>query len=241
MAKVFVVYGAPCSGKTTYVREHASPEDLVIDVDCIEQAISVNRLYADNPKPVVATALYIRDTLLSLVQSGTCTNPRVWIIGGYPRRATRVKLYKELKAEPVFIDTDIETCLERAKDKRKGYQDIVKQWFERYEEDSYLMDLYADKESKKFYDSSAWRKKRAQVLAMDHYECQMCKEEGRHTRATVVHHVKHLKDRPDLRLEIFDNGERQLISLCESCHDKVHPEKLKKKSAEEKPLTEEFW
>lgn len=51
----------------------------------------------------------------------------------------------------------------------------------------------------------------------------MCKKRGLFRKATIVHHIKHLKDRPDLALD-----ENNLISLCGSCHDIVHPEKLKK-------------
>lgn len=98
-----------------------------------------------------------------------------------------------------------------------------------------------------FYTSYAWKKKRRQVLALDRNECQKCKARGRYSRATMVHHVKHLQDRPDLALSIWDiqpDGEavRQLVALCKSCHEQEHPERLKqhwKKKA--KPLTEERW
>jgi 5-methylcytosine-specific restriction protein A len=74
-----------------------------------------------------------------------------------------------------------------------------------------------------FYKTMAWLNKRAEVLERDNYECQMCKAEGRYGRGNVVHHIKHLTHRPDLALE-DDN----LVTLCERCHNKVHPEKLKR-------------
>lgn len=90
-----------------------------------------------------------------------------------------------------------------------------------------------------FYKSRYWKIMRESVLRHDHYECQRCKAEGRYTRATTVHHVKHLKDRPDLALSMFDGDERQLVSLCESCHNKEHPEKMK--YSKKPPLNEEKW
>ena len=42
-------------------------------------------------------------------------------------------------------------------------------------------------------------------------------------RATMVHHVKPLEMYPDLALDL-DN----LVSLCDDCHDKAHPEKHEK-------------
>lgn len=76
--------------------------------------------------------------------------------------------------------------------------------------------------TKKFYKSTAWKHKRKQVLERDNWECQKCKDEGGYSRATTVHHIKHLTDRPDLALT-----DSNLVSLCSACHNEEHPEKLK--------------
>jgi len=41
--KVYIVYGSPASGKTTYVRDHMSDGDMVVDLDMIGQALSWGR------------------------------------------------------------------------------------------------------------------------------------------------------------------------------------------------------
>lgn len=84
-----------------------------------------------------------------------------------------------------------------------------------------------------FYKSTAWKRKRKEILERDNFECQMCKESGGYSRAMVVHHIKHYKDYPELGLK-DDN----LISLCGVCHNKVHPEKSFKNK---KPIHEEKW
>ena len=71
-----------------------------------------------------------------------------------------------------------------------------------------------------FYNSAAWKRKRASILRRDNYLCKNCKRFGRIKEATEVHHIKHYEDYPDLALT-NDN----LISLCHSCHNKQHPEK----------------
>ena len=84
-------------------------------------------------------------------------------------------------------------------------------------------------EAQRFYESKEWRRLRKIVLKMDKYECQECKTVGRYTKATTVHHVNHLRDRPDMALNIFDElGNRNLISVCKSCHETVcHPERMR--------------
>ena len=101
----------------------------------------------------------------------------------------------------------------------------------------------------RFYFWTEWRGSsgregvREKVLRLDHYECQRCKARGRYARAEIVHHVKHLRDRPDLALSIFDpdTGERQLVSLCKACHEAEHPEALTRYEPTREPVTAERW
>ena len=84
-----------------------------------------------------------------------------------------------------------------------------------------------DKDVHRFYCSTKWQRIRDKVMRLDHYECQLCKSKYHRIRkASMVHHVHHLEDYPNLALEIYDEeGNRNLISLCNSCHNEVHPEK----------------
>lgn len=97
-----------------------------------------------------------------------------------------------------------------------------------------------------FYKSSAWMHLRRAVLAHDHYECQDCKAAGKLTRAEMVHHEKHVRQRPDLALSMWyidpatGMKRRQLISLCYACHERRHPERLHKRERRP-PVTEERW
>lgn len=92
-----------------------------------------------------------------------------------------------------------------------------------------------------FYLWTEWKTIRKQVLRLDKWECQIHKSRHRHKRATIVHHVKHLKDRPDLALSIWDGEERQLLSVCKSCHEDLHPEWLRQYKITAIPVTEERW
>lgn len=85
-----------------------------------------------------------------------------------------------------------------------------------------------------FYVTPEWRSLSRDVLRDDRHECQLCKARGRYRRAEMVHHVNHVKRRPDLALDIYyldSDGERKrnLISVCRWCHENVcHPERLRK-------------
>ena len=92
-----------------------------------------------------------------------------------------------------------------------------------------------------WYNGATWQNMREQVLKLENYECQLCKAKGRHSKAIIVHHVKHLKDRPDLAVRIWDGKERQLISVCRACHEELHPERALLPRTGKKPVTEERW
>ena len=71
-----------------------------------------------------------------------------------------------------------------------------------------------------FYKSRRWKRKRLAILKRDGYLCQWCKRYGRTIEATTVHHIKHADEYPELAY-VDDN----LVSLCDACHNKAHPEK----------------
>lgn len=84
----------------------------------------------------------------------------------------------------------------------------------------------------------------AAVLRDDHHDCQKCKKPG---SATLVHHVNHVKQRPELALSrwyVDAQGikRRNLISVCRGCHESVcHPERMRRAQVSAPPLTEERW
>ena len=93
----------------------------------------------------------------------------------------------------------------------------------------------------KFYNSRTWRNFRIKILQRDHYECQYCKAKKirKIVRATHVHHIQELKDKPELALEA-DN----LISLCHTCHEEVHDRLAKANEVRRKApnfMNEERW
>lgn len=90
----------------------------------------------------------------------------------------------------------------------------------------FLWPMYYEKETDPFYKGRPWRAARLEALRRDHYICQDClaaKARGEVLRprdAVMVHHILPRETHPELELDL-DN----LISLCDQCHNKRHPEK----------------
>lgn len=97
----------------------------------------------------------------------------------------------------------------------------------------------------RFYTCSQWLRLREEVLAEDKHECQYCKAKGKYTRATLVHHVNHVRKHPELALSRYytddgGNRKRQLISCCDGCHEEQHPERMRQNKGRI-PITRERW
>lgn len=107
---------------------------------------------------------------------------------------------------------------------------------------AHLVALLAAGKENIWYNSGDWQAVRDAVKRIDH-ECIICKAAGGHSATRYVHHVKHLRDRPDLALSIYDpdTGERQLICVCKQCHELLHPESHRQYRPSKPPITTERW
>lgn len=109
---VYIVYGSPLSGKSTYVDGVANEGDLIIDMDSIWQCVSGCDRYV-KPARLNAVVFGIRDYLLDCIKYRRGKWVNAYIIGGYPLISERERLSKELGAEEIFIDTDKDECISR--------------------------------------------------------------------------------------------------------------------------------
>lgn len=110
--QVFIVYGSPLSGKSSYVAEAMAEGDLVIDMDRIWSCVSGLPLY-QKPNRLKSVVFAVRDNLLESVKYRRGKWLNAYIIGGYPYQAERDRLADMLGAREIYIDTDKDTCLNR--------------------------------------------------------------------------------------------------------------------------------
>lgn len=137
--KVFIVYGAPLSGKATYVRAEMERGDIVIDLDAIAQAISYQRIY-DKPNNLRLNVFAIRDLILDNIKTRMGKWNNAWVIGGYPEKNQREALAEELGAELIYCEATKEECIERLmidKDRcimANEYKGYIEKWFDEFTE-----------------------------------------------------------------------------------------------------------
>lgn len=117
--RVYIVWGSPLSGKTAYVQRNKTDRDIIVDMDSLWQAVTMNERYVKN-NYLKTNVFGIRDALLDQIKTRTGKWQTAYVIGGYPSRGERERLADRLQAELIHIDTDKETCLERLRESSGG-------------------------------------------------------------------------------------------------------------------------
>lgn len=128
---VYLVYGSPCSGKTTWVRENANPDDLILDIDSIWECICTSDRY-HKPNRLKRNVFGIRDCLIDQIRTRTGNWTQAFVIGTYPLRSDRDRLCEMLRAKPIYIDSTKDECMSRAKD--ENWKKYIEDWFESFTE-----------------------------------------------------------------------------------------------------------
>lgn len=114
--EIKIVWGAPCSGKTTYVKNNMTMGDTVICLDSILNCFSYGM---GDPKTnsidnLLPLGYEVRDYIYKLIEdrSKTINSKTIYIIAMLPDRDKREELARRLDAELIHIDTDIQTCIQ---------------------------------------------------------------------------------------------------------------------------------
>lgn len=132
--EVYVVWGSPCSGKTTWVASVAESSDIILDIDKLWAAIRADCCGAnEKPDALKSNIFALRDAMIDMIRVRQGKWKRAYIIGGYPLEGERERLADLVGADKVIhIDTAKEICLERAKFKGDKWIEFVENWWEKY-------------------------------------------------------------------------------------------------------------
>lgn len=120
--KVYMVWGAPRAGKTTYVESVKDTGDMVVDIDAIWKSIGDGELEKPNAlKPVVFS---LRDAMYDAVLKRLGSWGNAYIITTRPD----MRLCDKLGAELVYIPAEREECIQRCT--TEAWRSYVEAWFD---------------------------------------------------------------------------------------------------------------
>lgn len=133
--EIYLIYGSPCSGKSTYLDSVKQRGDLIVDVDRIRQCVSGMNTYEIVPA-LNSIVFGIRDYLMDAVRTRQGKWNRAYIIGGFPLISERERICKQTGAQEIYIESTKEECLRRFDAKPDGrdkeWKRYIEEWWERY-------------------------------------------------------------------------------------------------------------
>lgn len=141
--KVYYVYGAPCSGKSTFVRESMQSGDLVLDIDRIWEAMSGQPEYI-KPNAIKANVFIARNAIIDSIKTRAGGWQTAWIIEGGALLGDRMRRIETLGAEAIYIDATRDECLQRlaSDDSRRAVQaewvEYINKYFDMFQPDCVL-------------------------------------------------------------------------------------------------------
>lgn len=130
---IYIIYGAPCSGKTTYALERMSNNDIIVDLDMIYEMLTGQDGH-EHSEGLRFIAFKIRDTLYDIIKTRYGRFNDAYIVAGLPHRGEREALARRLGAELVHIDTSEDECIKRAEGRPSHTTQIIKNYFVNFEE-----------------------------------------------------------------------------------------------------------
>lgn len=133
--EIFLVYGSPLAGKSSYVDGIKEAGDLIIDIDRIWVCVSGCPMHEKPPK-LNSVVFGVRDLLMDFIKHRVGKWNNAYMIGGFPLISERERICRTLGAREIFIDTPKEICIERLKacDDRDqdDYMIYIEDWWRKY-------------------------------------------------------------------------------------------------------------
>lgn len=133
--EIYLVYGSPLSGKTSYINDNKDDGDLIIDIDSIWECVSGCSRY-EKPPRLNAVVFAVRDRLMECVKYRVGKWNNAYIIGGFPLISERERICKEYGAREIYIESTKAECLSRlelSENRNKSeWKKFIDEWWRRY-------------------------------------------------------------------------------------------------------------
>lgn len=122
--RIILVVGPVASGKSSYVRDHAGVDDLVVDYDAISRALGQELPYGHGGARH-DLVMQLRNRLLNQIRRGDVPTPRAWIISSNPL-AEQMFPFHEVRV----IDPGRDEVVQRCKAERpEELWPLVDKWY----------------------------------------------------------------------------------------------------------------
>ena len=100
--EVFLVYGSPMAGKTTFVQNNMCIGDLILDMDLIWESVTGSSRYI-KPACLNSVVFGIRDYLMDCIRVHRGKWQNAYIVGGYPLISERERLCRQLENTGIYF------------------------------------------------------------------------------------------------------------------------------------------
>lgn len=146
--KFNVVYGPPCSGKTTYVKSKIGKNDLVYDYDHLSRALMYGTKHTTDKGNVHRYVVDFRSRIIYLAREETELD-NIWIISSFLTSQFR-DFIENLNPNYIKMDTSKDECLKRlekddARPDKEAWRNKIEEWFNKYGNESEVDEKQMDR------------------------------------------------------------------------------------------------
>jgi len=133
--KVKLLYGPPCGGKTTHIRENAEKQDAVWDSDLVILACSNIGLHTTEKLKISSTVYYLRKKFVEDLARRDCVDT-LWFACRYPTDYV-MSILDGLDIEKIPMVPDKETCYKRLENDdtrpdKDEWKAVIDSWYEEF-------------------------------------------------------------------------------------------------------------
>lgn len=134
--KIKIIYGAPCSGKTTYCKEHIEKDDIVYDYDQLSKALKYSDAHKITREEAHDFVIDFRLAILKRIKSdkerkGNC----YFIVTNLTNQL--LNFIEDCDYEIIEMETSKEECLERLenddREDKEKWKEKIEEWFKKKE------------------------------------------------------------------------------------------------------------